>query len=509
MDLAIAKAVVDSFAEDLRNSGAKEKGAAGARPVGGAWVPLPAASKAALGHGCHTAGSSAASSSTSTREALGQGSHTAGRSAASSSTSAQASQAAGRSAAGSSTSAHASQAVSTRGSHLATGSSRSCHLAADSQAVGGRGPPIQVTYKSTTRSLHDGGGLCSPGRWPPGRRRLPDASCDATRAAFTGGLRAWQKRLKETPGGEGRAFAELASGKLKSAPCKVEAIGVGLAIDRILHDKGFEPDRLEGVRSTLINYRRMSATLKMMGDPDCDFLAVIAAEGVPIGVDVELPRTPTVFEEKTKWPLEPEEAETAEHWGDGNYESAVLHLDDIRRQIVEDVAAGAAVRMTVAAAKKKYGDRLTISGLGAVLMEPGSEVVRVLYDGTNGVHSNNRIRGRDRARCPMIEDLEALLREVEDAGDGEMHFVIVYDIAKAHRLVPVREEDWGLQAFQLTGKPEDSDEVIMYSGGTFGIASAAYWWARVSAAMVRLLHFCLGLLWGRCGTSSTLRTGLR
>ena len=205
-------------------------------------------------------------------------------------------------------------------------------------------------------------------------------------------------------------------------------------------------------------------------------------------MDIELPRTPAVFEEKTKWPLEPEEAETAEYWGDGNYESAILHMEDIRRQVVEDVTAGAAVRMSVAAATRKYGSRLSISCLGAVLKEPGSEVVRILYDDTNGVHTNNRIRVRDRARCLMIEDLEALLREVEDAGDGGMRFVVVYDIAKAHRLVPVREEDWGLQAFQLTGKPEDCDEGIMYSCGTFGIASAAYWWARVSVAMVRLLH---------------------
>ena len=211
-------------------------------------------------------------------------------------------------------------------------------------------------------------------------------------------------------------------------------------------------------------------------------------------MDIELPRTPAVSEEKTKWPLEPDEAETAEYWGDGNYESAVLHMEDIRSQIVEDVTAGAAVRMSVAAAKRKYGNRLTISCLAAVLMEPGTEVVRILYDGTNGVHTNNRIRVRDRARCPMIEDLEALLREVEDAGDGEQHFVIVYDISKTHRLVPVREADWGHQAFRLTGRPEDSDEVIRYSCGTFGIASAAYWWARVSAAMVRLLHCCLGPL---------------
>ena len=158
--------------------------------------------------------------------------------------------------------------------------------------------------------------------------------------------------------------------------------------------------------------------------------------------------------------------------------------------------------MSVAAAKKKYGSWLTISSLGAVLKEPGSEVVRIWHEGTNGVHTNNRIRGRDRTRCPRIEDLETLLSEVEDAGGSDTHFVVVYDIAKAHRLVPVREKDWGRQAFQLTGRPEDSDEVIMYSGGTFGIASAAYWWARVSDV------WCAGytIAWvsfGRYGASST------
>ena len=49
----------------------------------------------------------------------------------------------------------------------------------------------------------------------------------------------------------------------------------------------------------------------MLGDPDGDFLVVIAADGVPIGVDIERPRAPSVFEEKTKWAREPEEAETA------------------------------------------------------------------------------------------------------------------------------------------------------------------------------------------------------
>ena len=35
------------------------------------------------------------------------------------------------------------------------------------------GPPMQVSYKGERRALHDGAGLCSPGRWPVEKRRLP------------------------------------------------------------------------------------------------------------------------------------------------------------------------------------------------------------------------------------------------------------------------------------------------------------------------------------------------
>ena len=33
-----------------------------------------------------------------------------------------------------------------------------------------------------------------------------------------------------------------------------------------------------------------------------------------------------------------------------------------------------------------------------------------------------------------------------------MRFSVLYDIARAHRLIPVREEDWGLQAFRMPGE---------------------------------------------------------
>ena len=38
----------------------------------------------------------------------------------------------------------------------------------------GVGPPLVRGSGSATRELHDGAGLCSPCRWPFGKRRLPD-----------------------------------------------------------------------------------------------------------------------------------------------------------------------------------------------------------------------------------------------------------------------------------------------------------------------------------------------
>ena len=38
----------------------------------------------------------------------------------------------------------------------------------------GRGPPRMVEFMGKQRAFHDGGGLCSPGRWRPEDRRLPE-----------------------------------------------------------------------------------------------------------------------------------------------------------------------------------------------------------------------------------------------------------------------------------------------------------------------------------------------
>ena len=42
----------------------------------------------------------------------------------------------------------------------------------------GHGDPVQVGSGARVKGLRDGGGLCSPGRWSPSRRRLPDLGLD-------------------------------------------------------------------------------------------------------------------------------------------------------------------------------------------------------------------------------------------------------------------------------------------------------------------------------------------
>ena len=135
----------------------------------------------------------------------------------------------------------------------------------------------------------------------------------------------------------------------------------------------------------------------------------------------------------------------------------------------------------------------------------------MIYDGTNGVFLNVGIRIRDQVRFPTAPDLMAVLAELADTGNS--YIMLMYDIKKAHRRVPVLQEEWGRQACQVRGsavssalsrvsretrpfiaegdgearpaplrksdftKEEIAETVYLNCVGTCGVASAGYWWA--------------------------------
>ena len=284
-------------------------------------------------------------------------------------------------------------------------------------------------------------------------------------------------------------FWALVGGKCKESPFDEFMREAREELDEELRAMGYHPERKEGDRKSEVNFRRLKAMLEACEDEDFAWLEEVAEEGVHIGVDQEMPRVPAVFEEKTKWNLDFTEDPFADSMAE-NYKSAEENAEDIERQVMEEVQSGAIVSMSEDEAKMKFQGRLAVASLGAVPKELGSTVVRIVHDGSYSVDVNHRIKVRDRMRFPVIDDASGILLELERSAEEEksgLRCALLYDISKAHKLIPIKESDWGYQAFRLPGL-KHTGKVFVHTTGTFGISSAAYFWQRLAAGAVRLLH---------------------
>eukprot|EP00435_Cladocopium_sp_Y103_P027686 s1708_g6.t2 len=312
----------------------------------------------------------------------------------------------------------------------------------------GMGAPLLAYYKGETRPINDGAGLCSPGRWPPSRRNEPSSMEEkALQAVFKSLYLKWLAD-KESHGDPIELFWKMAAGKMAESPFANSMADLRSQLDAKLLSMGEDPRRKEGDRSS---------------------------------------------EEKLRWSVEPTEKDFQEIIAE-NYSSAEENYEDIRRQVLEDVAQGTVIRMSMDEAKTRFEGRLAVAALGAVPKELNSSRVRRVHDATYSVDVNRRIRVLDKMRFPVVDDASAVLSSVEEESQEEgsnIRFSMVYDIAKAHRLIPVRELDWGLQAFRLPGPDDEAGagtDVFVHTRGTFGVASAAYWWGRCASTAVRLIH---------------------
>jgi hypothetical protein len=219
------------------------------------------------------------------------------------------------------------------------------------------------------------------------------------------------------------------------------------------------------------------------------------ASGVHVGVGVKLPRIPAVFPRKRKWALESQRLPEGDGpgsfdtlWKD-NYVSAKEATEDLAMALREQATRGHVIELSEDKALDLYGKRLIIAALAAIPKAgaDGSITFRIIHDGTNGVHLNSRIRVRDAGQFPTAPDLKLSLRMQE--ASGEPHFGFSADVKEAHRMIGIKEEDWPMLGCKA-GKPVES--VFLNTRGTYGVASAAYWWGRIGAALVRLVHYTWG-----------------
>ena len=219
------------------------------------------------------------------------------------------------------------------------------------------------------------------------------------------------------------------------------------------------------------------------------------AFGVRVGPGVRIPRLPALYKPKRRWKLQgqPDPLDHLEDAviGDPDWRRNYSTLDDLSEQVttvLEDQAErGQVLRLTEEEARKKY-PHLVIASLGANRKDKPNGVVsaRVLFDGSNGISVSRRTRIRDQGRGPISADLKRAMRE--KATTGLRTFALTADVTEAHRQVPIAECDWYLLGCQV----RPGSTVYVNKVGTFGVASASYYWSRVASAIGRLAQYLVG-----------------
>ena len=348
----------------------------------------------------------------------------------------------------------------------------------------GKGPPLMIGTGYTAREFCDGMSLSSPGRWSPEQRRYPSSPvwCEVSELIMS-----FSREYGTT-----ELLTCLALGKVKACPFPAERVEHlkrrtieamerhGLALVRDAADR---PE-------TLIDYRFLALLLKAAEDPDVHIGSF--ARGVRVGPGARLPRLPALYAKKTSWRLPEqynaldyqEERAASEGVWRRNY-STVQGLADKVEAVLDDHAVrGQVLRLTETEARTRYPN-LTVPSLGAIKKEKstGEITARVLFDGTHGIDVNRRTRVRDQERGPIAADIKRVLRE--KARMKHPSFALTADVTEAHRQVPIDPRDWHYLGAQV----HPGGWVYVNKVGTFGVASASYWWSRVAGAIGRIAQY--------------------
>ena len=344
----------------------------------------------------------------------------------------------------------------------------------------GWGRPLAAVWGGKHREFTDGCGLCSPGRWKPSERK--PCIWKATEELNT----ELKKLLQEDVGSLAKLCLKLACGHCESSPFSVALLRKGrelLAAAVIKSGSTFSLNELLEVREIQPFYLRLiGEVLRLMGDPDWNvFFADKRGnfwEGVSVGLGIRMPRTPAVFEKKTKY-RRYDDSEFQEDMN--NYTSAAgpAMAAVLENQFQEESDLGFMFKMSLEDARREY-PRLRIAAQGAIEKADGSW--RVLHDGTHGVRVNNEVKLRDQIRMPSAGDQRSIMQESAEYDPG-VHFSVQFDVSKAHRRFLHRKADWGLLACRAN---DDLSEVWINRVGTFGLSCASYWWSRLAAGLGRL-----------------------
>ena len=346
--------------------------------------------------------------------------------------------------------------------------------------LGGFGPPMMACWSGKSRPMHDGGGLCSPGRWLPRHRKKCSWGC--TEAVLASLLSLLRENLSDIP----KICVGLACGHASVSPFSEVLLEKGrqvLAV-AVSPSSAFSCSELLTVQKNQPFYLRLiGELLRLQGDPDWRVFYKSPSEnfwdGVSVGPGRKMPRTPSVFERKIK---QRKYDDTFLNTDVANYKSAAgPHMSAVlEKQFQEEALLGFMYKTKLDLVKAEFKD-VRIAAQGA--LEKGDDTWRVLHDASHHVMINHETKIRDQVRMPSAGDARIVMQE-SAAHDLGPHFSLQFDVSKAHRRYLHRKEDHGLLCCR---SDEVEEDVWVNVVGTFGFVCASYWWARLSAGICRLV----------------------
>ena len=352
--------------------------------------------------------------------------------------------------------------------------------------VGGMGEPRFCHTPGKSRAFHDGAGLASMGRWDVEKRIWSQNNFWKILREKT-----VQLVIEHLPPGtnlDRTCFEMAVKGEAGCSLVKNEELKQGLRELWIglLQEHGCKGEHLDNVAEGQPFFLRlMRELLVKCEDPDRDFL-LQGEEGYPVGILKPLPRTPHIYEEQTAWKLEEDPFMQGEVWRN-NYESVQEHEDFVREHFEQECAEGLMQKMLLEEAKHRFGDHVAISSLAVLVEDAESGKRRIIHDATHGTKLNHRIKCRDKTRSPGAREKQYLLSYYKERRKALVS--LVGDISKAHRRFLHDPAERGLLACRV----KETDPFLYVNNcGTFGVASASYWWGRISGAGIRLVHELLG-----------------
>ena len=167
-----------------------------------------------------------------------------------------------------------------------------------------------------------------------------------------------------------------------------------------------------------------------------------------------------------------------------NYPSAEEHLSHLRSHLEQEVSEGLMEKLQEEDFERVFGEHRAVAALAVLVEDETVGKKRVIHDATHGVCVNHRIRCRDKVRMPGPREKRTLLEEFHEKREAVLS--MVGDFEKAHRRFLYRPSERGYLACKAS---EEDSYVYVNRVGTFGVASAPYWWSRISACLIRLARY--------------------